>query len=124
DAEITATYPAGIIGETKANLEAAADGEKMEWTKIYVDFGNIAREEGFVEVATSFNEIVKVEAFHERRYRKLIKNIADGEVFKKKETVRWHCSNCGYIHEGTEAPEICPACQHPRSYYELLAENY
>lgn len=122
--EITATYPAGIIGDTRANLEAAADGEKLEWTKIYVDFEKTAREEGFAQVATSFKEIAEVEEFHERRYRKLARNVSEGEVFKKKTTVRWHCTNCGYIHEGTEAPKECPACKHPQAYYELLAENY
>ena len=124
DVEITAAYPAGIIGDTKANLEAAADGEKMEWSEIYADFEKTAREEGFNETATSFKEIAEVEEFHERRYRRLAKNIAEGEVFKKKATVKWHCTNCGYIHEGTEAPKECPACKHAQAYYELLAENY
>ena len=124
DVEITAAYPAGIIGDTKANLEAAADGEKLEWSEIYANFEKIAREEGFAEIATSFKEIAEVEEFHEGRYRKLAKNIADGEVFKKKATVKWHCTNCGYIHEGTEAPKECPACKHAQAYYELLAENY
>jgi rubrerythrin len=124
DVEITAAYPAGIIGDTKANLEAAADGEKMEWSDIYADFEKTARKEGFAEIATSFKEIAEVEEFHEKRYRKLAKNIADGEVFKKKASVKWHCTNCGYIHEGPEAPKECPACKHPQAYYELLAENY
>ena len=124
DVEITAAYPAGMIRDTKANLEAAADGEKLEWSEIYANFEKIAREEGFDEIATSFKEIAEVEEFHEGRYRKLAKNISDGEVFKKKAKVKWHCTNCGYIHEGTEAPEECPACKHPRAYYELLAANY
>jgi rubrerythrin len=124
DVEITAAYPAGIIGDTRANLEAAADGEKMEWSEIYADFEKVAREEGFTEIATSFKEIAEVEEFHEKRYRKLAQNVASGEVFKKKATVKWHCTNCGYIHEGPEAPKVCPACKHPQSYYELLAENY
>jgi len=124
DVEITAAYPAGIIGDTEANLEAAADGEKLEWSEIYANFEKIAREEGFAEIATSFKEIAEVEEFHEGRYRKLAKNIADGEAFKKKATVKWHCTNCGYIHEGTEAPKECPACKHAQAYYELLAENY
>jgi rubrerythrin len=124
DVEITAAYPAGIIGNTEANLEAAADGEKLEWSEIYANFERIAREEGFNEVASSFKEIAEVEEFHEGRYRKLAKNIADGEVFKKKATVKWHCTNCGYIHESIEAPKECPACKHPQAYYELLAENY
>ena len=124
DLEITAAYPSGIIGDTKANLEAAANGEKMEWETIYPDFEKVAREEGFQEIATSFKEIAEVEEFHENRYRKLAKNIANGEVFKKKATVKWHCTNCGYIHEGPEAPTECPACKHPQAYYELLTENY
>jgi len=124
DVEITAAYPAGIIGDTKTNLEAAADGEKMEWSDIYANFEKTARKEGFAEVATSFKEIAEVEEFHEGRYRKLAKNIANGEVFKKKASVKWHCTNCGYIHEGPEAPKECPACKHAQAYYELLAENY
>ncbi len=124
DVEITAAYPAGIIGDTKANLEAAAAGEKLEWSKIYVDFEKTARKEGFTEIATSFKEIAEVEEFHEKRYRKLATNIASREVFRKKTVVKWHCTNCGYIHEGTEAPKECPACKHAQAYYELLAENY
>ena len=124
DVEITAAYPAGIISDTKTNLEAAADGEKLEWSKIYADFEKTAREEGLADIATSFKEIAEVEEFHERRYRKMAKNIADGEVFKKKSVAKWHCTNCGYIHEGTEAPKECPACKHAQAYYELLAENY
>ena len=124
DVEITAAYPAGIIGDTKANLEAAATGEKMEWSVIYPEFEKVAREEDFKDIATSFKEISEVEEFHEGRYRKLAANIAAGEVFKRKTTVKWHCTNCGYIHEGPEAPAECPACKHPQAYYELLAENY
>jgi len=124
DVEITAAYPAGIIGDTKANLEAAANGEKMEWSAIYAEFEKTARKEGFVEIATSFKEIAEVEEFHEKRYRSLAKNIASGEVFKKKTSVKWHCTNCGYIHEGPEAPKVCPACKHPQAFYEVLAENY
>lgn len=124
EVEITAAYPAGVIGDTKSNLEAAAAGENMEWTILYTNFAQIAREEGFLEVAISFEQISKVEKFHESRYRKLIANIAGNEVFKKKATVKWHCINCGYVHEGPEAPKECPACKHPQSYYEALAENY
>jgi rubrerythrin len=124
DVEITAAYPAGIIGDTKANLEAAANGEKMEWSAIYAEFEKTARKEGFVEIATSFKEIAEVEEFHEKRYRSLAKNIASGEVFKKKTSVKWHCTNCGYIHEGPEAPKVCPACKHAQAFYEVLAENY
>jgi len=124
DLEITATYPAGVIGDTKSNLEAAAAGENMEWTKLYADAAKVAKEEGFPDVATSFEQISKVEKFHESRYRKLAANIANGDVFKKKETIKGHCINCGYVFEGSEAPKECPACHHPQAFYEVLAENY
>jgi rubrerythrin len=124
DLAITASYPAGKISDTKSNLESAAAGEQFEWTKLYADFGKVAGEEGFPEVARSFEQIAKVEKFHEGRYRKLIQNIVNQEVFKKKASVKWHCTNCGYIFEGTEAPDECPACKHPQAYYELLSENY
>lgn len=124
NAEITAPYPAGIIGDTKTNLTAAADGEQLEWEELYAEFESIARKEGFEDIAISFKNIAKVEEHHEKRYRKLAKNLADGEIFKKKVSAKWHCTNCGYIHEGLEAPTECPACKHPRAYYELLAENY
>jgi rubrerythrin len=124
EVEITANYPAGMIRDTKSNLEAAAAGEKMEWTSIYQDFGKVAEDEGFPEVARSFEQIAKVEKFHESRYRKLINNIAGGGVFKKKASVKWHCINCGYVFEGEKAPKECPACKHPQSFYEVLAENY
>ena len=124
DLEITASYPAGKIGTTKENLEAAAAGENMEWTTIYSDFAKTAKDEGYPEVAQTFEQIAKVEKFHESRYRKLINNVANGEVFKKKQPVKWHCINCGYVHEGPEPPQKCPACQHPQAYYEVLAENY
>jgi len=123
DLEITASYPAGIIGQTKANLEAAAAGENLEWTTLYADFAKTAKEEGFPEVARSFEEIAKVERFHESRYRKLIGNVSNKKVFKKDASVKWHCRNCGYVVEGPEAPRECPACKHPQAYYELLAEN-
>ena len=124
DLEIEAAYPAGIIGDTKANLKAAADGEKMEWSDVYAEFEKTARKEGFAKIGKSFKEIAEVERFHEKRYRKLAANVAAGEVFKKKTVVKWHCTNCGYIHEGPEAPKECPACKHAQAYYELLAENY
>jgi len=124
DAEITAAYPAGVIGDTKKNLEAAAAGENMEWTTLYANFAKVAKEEGFPEVARSFEQISKVEKFHESRYRKFISNVESKEVFKKKASVKWHCTNCGYVHEGPEAPNECPACKHPQAYYEVLAENY
>jgi rubrerythrin len=122
--EIVAGYPAGVIKDSKSNLEAAAAGENMEWATIYTDFCKIAREEGFPEIATSFEQIAKAEKFHESRYTKLINNLAKGEVFKRKTPVKWHCINCGYIYEGAEAPKQCPACNHPQAFYELLAENY
>jgi len=124
DVEIAASYPAGAVKDTGSNLEAAADGEKLEWTTLYADFAMIAKEEGFPEIARSFEQIAKVERFHESRYRKLAANVANGEVFKKKSPVRWHCTNCGYVFEGTEAPKECPACKHPQSFYEVLAENF
>jgi rubrerythrin len=124
DVEITASYPAGMIKETRANLEAAADGEKLEWSKLYASFAKTAKDEGFSEIASSFEQIARVEKFHEARYRKLTANLANGEVFRKKTPVKWHCLNCGYIHEGPEAPAECPACKHPQAFYEELAENY
>ena len=124
DTEITATYPAGIIKDTKSNLEAAAAGENMEWTTIYADFSKVAKDEGFPEIARSFEQIGKVEKFHESRYRKLANNIGNSEVFKKKASVKWHCINCGYVFEGAEAPKECPACKHPQAFYEVLAENF
>ena len=124
DVEITAAYPAGVIADTKSNLEAAAAGERMEWSVIYADFEKVAREEGFDEIAESFKHIAMVEGFHEGRYNKLAANLGAGQVFKRPATVKWHCTNCGYVHEGPEAPEECPACKHPQAYYELLAENY
>jgi len=124
DMEITAVYPAGAIKDIKTNLQGAAAGENMEWTTLYQDFGKTAKDEGFPEVARSFEQIAKVEKFHESRYRKLINNITSGEVFKKKSATKWHCINCGYVIEGADAPKECPACKHPQSFYEVLAENY
>ena len=122
--EIMAAYPAGVIGNTAENLEAAAAGEKEEWGTLYPDFAKVAEEEGFGEIAKTFREIAEVEEYHERRYLKLLDNIKQGKVFKRDKPIKWKCRNCGYVHEGTEAPEICPACAHPRSYYELWCENY
>jgi len=124
EVEITAAYPAGKIGTTEENLLAAAVGEFMEWGTLYPDFAKVAHEEGFLDVAESFEEIAEVEEEHEKRYRKLLENVKNGTVFKRDEEVEWHCLNCGYIHHGKEAPEICPACQHPQSYYELHIPNY
>jgi len=122
--EITASYPAGIIGDTAQNLEAAANGENTEWTVLYRDAEKTAREEGFAEIADVFKEISEVEEEHEKRYRALLSNVKNGKVFKKDKPIKWHCRNCGYVHEGAEAPKVCPACAHPQSYYEVLAENY
>lgn len=122
--EITAAYPAGKIGTTKENLLAAAEGELEEHSKLYPTFEKVAREEGFKEIAESFKEIAEVEEKHERRYRKLLANIKKGEVFKKPKVTKWKCRNCGYVHEGKEAPKKCPACKHPQAYYELWCENY
>ena len=124
EVEITASYPAGVIGDTAANLEAAASGENLEWTELYPEAERVAREEGFSEIADIFKEIAEVEEQHEKRYRKLLKNIKEDKVFKKDTVVKWKCRNCGYVHEGKEAPTKCPACAHPQSYFELLSENY
>ena len=124
DVEIVAAYPAGVIENTLANLEAAAAGEHLEWAKLYKEAENTAGEEGFEQVADLFKEIAEVEVEHEKRYRKLIKNIKEDKVFKKDTVVKWKCRNCGYVHEGKAAPEECPACAHPQSYYEILCENY
>jgi len=112
------------IGDTKANLKTAAEGENYEHTQMYPEFERIAREEGFSEIADFFKEVAEVEEEHEKRYLALLKNLVGGKVFKKEKVVRWKCRNCGYVHEGTEAPEKCPACGFQQSYYELMAENY
>jgi rubrerythrin len=124
EAEVTASFPAGEISSTAENLKKAASGENYEHTSMYPEFARIAVEEGFKEIADAFMAIAMAEKQHERRYLGLLKNIEQDQVFKRKETVKWKCWNCGYIHDGAEAPEICPACDHPRSYYELLAENW
>ncbi len=122
--EITSAFPAGIIGDTKANLKEAADGEKFENTKMYPGFAAIAKAEGFDDIADTFNRISTVEKGHENRYRDLLKNVEDGTVFKRNEEAIWRCRNCGYLHEGIEAPEECPACKHERAYFEIFNENY
>jgi rubrerythrin len=114
----------GSVPGTEENLLDAAEGENEEHTNMYPEFEKIAREEGFDEIADIFHEIAEVEEEHEKRFRKLLANIKANTVFKKDKAVKWKCRNCGYIHEGTEAPEECPACAHPQSYYEVLAENY
>jgi len=122
--EITASYPAGIIGTTQQNLLEAAEGELEEWDILYKEFEQVASEEGFPEVATAFKMIAKVEAEHERRYRKLLANLLDDSIFKKEEPILWQCRNCGYVHEGKSAPQTCPACLHPQAYFEPMKQNY
>ena len=122
--EITASFPAGTVGSTAENLKAAAEGENEEWTKLYPEFANVADQEGFREIAEVFRRIARVETSHEARYRRLLKNIEQGKVFNKDAPSTWECRNCGYHHEGAEPPEQCPACLHPKSYFELAAENY
>lgn len=124
DVSITATYPAGKVGNTEENLLHAAEGEKLEYAKLYPGFEKIAKKEGFDEIADSFKQIGEVEEKHEERYRKLLANIKKDSVFKRDKVVKWKCRNCGYVHTGKEAPEKCPACRHPRAFYELMAENY
>ena len=123
-AEITASYPAGVIGDTAENLAAAAAGEHEEHTELYPEFARIAREEGFEAAALTWEAICVAEKQHEDRYRGLLANVEAGTVFKKDKPVTWRCRNCGYLHEGTEAPESCPACAHPQAHFELLGENW
>ncbi len=122
--EITATYPAGKIGTTTENLKAAAEGENEEWTELYPEFAKTAKEEGFKDIATAFSMIAKVEKEHEKRYLKLLENIEKGVVFKRDGKVFWKCNNCGYVHEGDQPPEKCPACLHPKGYFQVKEENY
>lgn len=122
--EITATYPAGIIGTTAQNLLAAAEGELEEWSELYPDFAEVADSEGFADVAESFRRIAKVESYHERRYRKLLENVEARRVFARETVIMWKCRNCGYVHEGGAAPELCPACKHGTAYFELFVEAY
>ncbi len=124
EVEITGSFPAGIIGDTIDNLKASAGGENYEWTEMYPSFAKIAKEEGFDKIADVFEAIAVAEKQHEKRYLDLIKNIEDGKVFKKEKQVAWVCRNCGYVHKGTEAPEVCPACAHKQAHFEILCENY
>ena len=124
EVEITAAYPAGKIGSTAENLLSAAEGELLEWGTLYPDFAKVAKDEGFDDIAESFEEIGEVEEEHEKRYRKLYDNVINDRVFKRDEEVEWHCLNCGYIHHGKEAPDLCPACKHAKEYYELHIPNY
>ena len=124
DVEVTAAFPAGVVGSTAENLKASAGGEHHEWESMYPEFAATAREEGFAAIAQVFEAIAVAEKQHEKRYLGLLANLEAGSVFKKKEKVVWRCRNCGYLHEGTEAPDSCPACTHPQAYFELLAENW
>jgi rubrerythrin len=124
DVSITATYPAGVIGDTAANLAASAAGEHHEHTVLYPEAAKVADQEGFSEVAKAFRAIASVESQHEKRYLSLLDNVKQGKVFKKSQPVKWKCRNCGYVHTGPNAPAECPACQHPQAHFEVLAENY
>ena len=122
--KVEAEFPAGTVGTTAQNLKAAADGELEEWSSLYPKFAEVARQEGFDDIANHFQAIAVAEKQHEKRYRDLLANIESGHVFVRESATRWRCLNCGYIHEGPEAPAVCPACDHPRDYYELLGENW
>ena len=122
--EISAAFPAGKIGTTFDNLIAAAQGEEYEWSVMYPEFAQTAREEGFDEIAQTFESIIIAEKQHDKRYKALAENIKAGRVFKRNGAVTWRCRNCGYLHEAPEAPELCPACNHPQAYFELLGENW
>jgi rubrerythrin len=124
DVEIIATYPAGKIGTTAENLDAAAGGENEEWTILYPEFAKVAEAEGFAKIASAFKAIAKVEAEHEKRYLKLLENVENNSVFKKDSKIKWVCRNCGYVHEGEKALENCPACEHPKAFFEVFSENY
>lgn len=122
--EITATFPAGVIGTTMENLAAAAAGENEEWAELYPEFARIAEEEGFKQIAVAFKMIATVEAQHEKRYRKLLANLEAGQVFEKDEPIFWQCRNCGFVFEGKKAPQKCPACEHAQAYFEPMKQNY
>jgi rubrerythrin len=124
EVRIECAFPAGIVGTTAQNLLAAADGERHEWSQLYPGFAAVAREEGFKAVASIFEMVSVAEKQHDRRYRGLLENVDAGRVFKRSQPVRWRCLNCGYVHEGPEAPAACPACAHPQAYFELLMENW
>jgi rubrerythrin len=123
EVNIDAAYPFHL-GDTLSNLEHAAAGENYEWTTMYQDFAAVAQKEGFKDIAMSFREIAKVEKFHEGRYRALGEHLKNGTFFKRAESLKWHCRNCGYVVPGHQPPDLCPSCKHPRAYYEPLAENY
>lgn len=122
--EITASFPAGVISNTMDNLREAASGENEEWSELYPHFADVAEAEGFPEIANTWRQIAKVEYEHERRYLKLLERVTSGTNFKREEPITWQCRNCGYVIEGTEAPDLCPACKHPQAYFEPKKENY
>ncbi len=122
--EITASYPAGVIGTTAENLKEAAMGEHEEWAELYPEFAEIAKEEGFDKIASIFKIIAKAETWHEKRYLKLLERLEKGEIFKREKPIQWECRKCGYIHEGPNPPQNCPACEHPQAYFEEYGENY
>lgn len=124
EVEIQASFPAGVIGTTVENLKEAAGGENYEWTDMYPGFAKVAREEGFNDIASIFESIAVAEKQHERRYLGLMANIEKGSVFKKDQPVKWFCRNCGYVHEGEKAPELCPSCDHPQAHFEVICENW
>ena len=124
EVEITGSFPAGVVGSTLENLQEAAAGEHYEQTEMYPDFAKVAREEGFKDIATVFERIAVAERYHEKRYNALADNIKNGKVFKKDKPTVWRCLNCGYLHEGDEAPELCPACAHPKAHFEVKCENW
>lgn len=123
-AEITATFPAGVIGDTATNLKAAAEGENEEWGHMYPEFAKIAREEGFAAIATVMENIAMAEKQHEKQYKELLTHLENGTMFKRDNKVIWRCLNCGFIYEGIEAPQACPACNHPQAYFEVLRGDY
>lgn len=124
EVEIKAAFPAGVIGSTMENLKEAAGGENYEWTDMYPGFARVAREEGFDDIADIFESIAVAEKQHETRYLGLMENIKNGKVFKKDQVEKWFCRNCGYVHEGEEAPEACPSCNHPQAHFEVACENW
>jgi rubrerythrin len=122
--EIKASYPAGITAYTADNLKAAAEGEKLEWGTLYPNFADVAEKEGFRDVASTFRMVAKVEAYHERRYNKLLGSVQQEKVFKKDQPTKWKCRNCGYVFEGAQVPDKCPVCAHPKAFFEVWVENY
>ncbi len=122
--EITASYPAGVIGTTAENLLASANGEYEEWDELYPEFARVAEEEGFPQIAFTFRSVATVEVEHEKRYRRLLERVKDGKVFERDEEIEWQCRNCGHVHKGKTAPQVCPTCQHPQAYFEQKKENY